>query len=70
MERISKFEMVRLIGERANQLSLGAPPMVDIEDLTDAIQIAEKELRENKIPLVIRRVFPNGNVKEIFMYKD
>jgi len=34
--------------------------LVDLENETDPLQIAIKELREKKIPLVIRRYLPDG----------
>ena len=54
------YEKVRLIGDRTQQLTLGAKPMVkDIERLTSK-EIAELELKHNVIPLIIERVLPNG----------
>ncbi len=41
---------------------MNAPIMVDCENLTSAIEIAEKELRECKIPFTIYRYLPNGEV--------
>jgi len=40
--------------------SMNAPVLVDLEGETDPLQIALKELREKKIPLVIRRYMPDG----------
>lgn len=60
----TRFERVRIIGQRAQQISLGAPPLVDINGLTEALDIAEKEWFENKIPMIIKRTMPNGDVKE------
>lgn len=37
-----------------------APVLVDLEGETDPLQIAIKELREKKIPLVVRRYLPDG----------
>lgn len=62
--KLNKFEKVRVLGARATQISLGAPPMVDITGLTDALSIAEKEMKEKKIPLIIKRIYPDGSVKE------
>ena len=45
---LTKFEKVRILGQRANQLSLGATPLVDITGITDALSIAEKEFNELK----------------------
>ena len=39
--------------------------MVDITGMTNALDIAEKELREKKIPLKVLRVYPDGSVVEI-----
>ena len=39
---------------------MNAPVLVDLEGETDPLQIALKELREKKIPLVIRRFMPDG----------
>ena len=40
--------------------SLNAPVLVDLEGESDPLQIAIKELREKKIPLVVRRYLPDG----------
>lgn len=40
--------------------SMNAPVLVDLEGETDPLQIALKELREKKIPLVVRRYMPDG----------
>jgi hypothetical protein len=37
-----------------------APVLIDVEGMTDPLAIAAKELREKKIPLVIRRYLPDG----------
>jgi DNA-directed RNA polymerase I, II, and III subunit RPABC2 len=63
--RLSKFEKVRIIGQRAEQISLGAPIMVDINGLTDALSIAEKEFAEKKIPFIIERTYPDGTIHKI-----
>ena len=34
--------------------------LIDVEGMTDPLQIAAKELREKKIPLVVRRYLPDG----------
>jgi len=61
---LSKFEKIRVLGQRANQISMGAPPLVDIEGLTDALSIAEKELKEHKIPIKVKRTYPDNSIKE------
>lgn len=61
---LTKFERARVVGQRAKQLSTGAQPLVDIKGLTSAIDIAEKELMNNKIPIIITRTYPNGDTKD------
>ena len=39
---------------------MNAPVLVDLEGETAPLQIAIKELREKKIPLVVRRYLPDG----------
>jgi hypothetical protein len=34
--------------------------LIDVEGMTDPLQIAAKELQEKKIPLVVRRYLPDG----------
>ena len=65
MSYLTKFEKIRVLGARATQISEGAPSTVDTRGLTDAMTIAKKELRENKLPLIIQRVYPGGRVVEI-----
>ena len=65
MPSLTKFEKIRVLGARATQISLGAPSTVDITGLTDAMDIARKELEEKCLPLVIQRKYPNGEVVEI-----
>ncbi|KAF2756467.1 RNA polymerase Rpb6 [Pseudovirgaria hyperparasitica] len=57
---MTKYEKARVLGTRALQISLNAPPMVDLEGETDPLQIAIKELNAKKIPLVVRRYLPDG----------
>lgn len=59
------FKLVaRILGTRALQLSMGAPPMVDVKDETDPLAIAKRELVEKKIPITIRRFLPDGTYED------
>jgi len=49
------YEMTELIGIRATQISQGAPVFVDIEYISDPIEMAKKEIINNKCPLYIKR---------------
>ena len=58
---LTKYEKARVLGTRALQISMNAPVMVDLDGETDPLRIAEKELREKKIPIIIRRYLPDGS---------
>lgn len=57
---MTKYEKARILGTRALQISMNAPVLVDLEGETDPLQIAIKELREKKVPLIVRRYMPDG----------
>ncbi|CCH45473.1 DNA-directed RNA polymerase [Wickerhamomyces ciferrii] len=61
---MTKYERARILGTRALQISMNAPVLVDLEGETDPLQIAIKELSQNKIPLVIRRYLPDGSYED------
>mmetsp|Transcript_23965 Transcript_23965/g.57840 ORF Transcript_23965/g.57840 Transcript_23965/m.57840 type:complete len:163 (+) Transcript_23965:146-634(+) len=61
---LTKYERARVLGTRALQISMNAPVMVDLEGETDPLKIAQKELRERKIPIVIRRYLPDGSYED------
>lgn len=61
---MTKYERARILGTRALQLSMNAPPMVELEGETDPLQIAMKELGERKIPLIIRRYLPDRSYED------
>lgn len=57
---LTKYERARLLGTRALQISQNAPLMVDPKEETDPLRIAQMELQEKKIPLIVRRYLPDG----------
>ncbi|KAH7328603.1 RNA polymerase Rpb6 [Stachybotrys elegans] len=61
---MTKYERARILGTRALQISMNAPVLVDLEGETDPLQIAIKELREKKIPLIVRRYLPDGHYED------
>ncbi len=61
MLSITKFELARLIGVRATQISEGSTPLVNVEELFDPVEIARKEYMEGVIPLDIIREMPSGD---------
>lgn len=61
---ITKYEYVRVYGDRVQQLSLGAKPMIkDIGNMSEK-EIALREIREGVCPIIIRRPLPMGKVEE------
>jgi len=54
-ENLTRFEKARIIGARALQLSMGAKPLIEIEESLDPIDIATLELKKGLIPLDIRK---------------
>jgi DNA-directed RNA polymerase subunit K/omega len=49
------YEMTELIGIRATQIAQGAPVFIDITYISDPIEMAKKELINNRCPLYIKR---------------
>ena len=63
---LTRFEKARIMGARALQLSLGAPPFIPIPKTARiSLDIAMEELEKRVIPIVIRRVLPNGDYQNI-----
>ena len=63
---LTRFEKARIMGSRALQLSLGAPPFIDFsKNTTTSLEIAMEELQQRVIPIVIRRTLPNGDYQNI-----
>lgn len=61
---LDKFERSRLIATRARQLASDCPALVDTTGMTDVEDIAEKEIKEGVIPIIIRRILPNGDYED------
>ena len=38
--------------------------MVELEGETDPLEIATKELREKKLPMIVRRYLPDGSYED------
>jgi len=63
---LTRFEKARITGARALQLSLGAPPFIEIpKTARTSLDIAMEELEQRMIPIVIRRVLPNSDYQNI-----
>jgi len=70
---MTKYEFNAIISLRTSQLSLGTIPFVDIKDNIksnmDLRKIALEELKQNKIPYIVKRPLPN-NKYEYVRVKD
>jgi DNA-directed RNA polymerase I, II, and III subunit RPABC2 len=63
---LTRFEKARIMGARALQLSLGAPVFIEIpKNATTSLEIAMEELKQRVIPIVIKRMLPNGDYQII-----
>ena len=59
---LTKYERARILGQRAKQIESGSEPFVNIpESVIDGHIIAEIELKQKRIPFIIRRPLPNGS---------
>ncbi len=57
---LTKFERARILGVRVQQIAYGAKPNVSSKGMNSIQEIVEEELKQRKIPFIIRRTLPNG----------
>ena len=63
---LTRFEKARILGARALQLSLGAPPFIPVpKEVATSLDLAYSELEKRVIPITIRRMLPNGDFQNI-----
>lgn len=66
VRKLTRFEKARVIGLRALQLTLGAPPLAEAgEGEWDPLEIARSELEAGALPLSLRRTFPDGSFVDV-----
>jgi len=58
-DRLTRFEVARLLGARSLQVALGAPIFVKSEQILSPAQIAKMEFRNKILPITIKRTLPN-----------
>ncbi|RLE46769.1 DNA-directed RNA polymerase subunit K [Candidatus Woesearchaeota archaeon] len=69
-KKFTKYEIARMVGSRALQISMGAPFLIKLsdEDLKkikyNPVEIAKIELEKDVIPMTIRRPAPGAHNKE------
>ncbi|GFT18536.1 nephrocystin-4 [Nephila pilipes] len=61
---MTKYERARVLGTRALQIAMNAPVMVELDGEIDPLQIALKELKARKIPIIIRRYLPDRSYED------
>ena len=60
---ITKYEISKVVGMRTEQLARGAKPHVEWTEGMSARDVAEAELREKRMPLVLLRHMPSGKTE-------
>jgi len=69
-DRLTRFEVARLVGARALQIALGAPVLVSSENkVISPIDFAKIEFKNGIIPITIKRTFPSGEQKIVAVKK-
>lgn len=58
-DKLTRFEVARLVGARSLQIALGAPVLAKTEK-TGPIEIAKEEFYQALIPMTVKRKLPNG----------
>jgi len=63
---MTKYEFTSIIGLRTTHIANGAPPLVElpadfqVESNYELRAVAIRELREGKLPFIVKRTLPNG----------
>ena len=61
---LTKYEKTRVLGQRAKQIDSGSNPFIKIpNNIVDSLVIAEMELKEKKLPYIIKRPIPGGKAE-------
>ena len=53
-EQYTKYEKARIIGARALQIAMGAPVLIETEEI-DPIEIAIQEFELDVVPITVKR---------------
>jgi DNA-directed RNA polymerase I, II, and III subunit RPABC2 len=65
-QNLTRFEKARIIGARSLQISMGSPILIDVPpEISTPMEIASLELKENVLPISIRRTLPDGTFQNI-----
>jgi len=75
-QEFTKFEVARIIGARALQISMDAPLLIKLSDEElnlihyDALKIAEKEFRSGVLPISVKRPMPTKTGAKLQAVRD
>lgn len=58
-DRLTRFEVARLIGARSLQIALGAPILVKTEEEASSIELAKMEFKNKILPITVKRKLPS-----------
>jgi len=53
-DKYTKYEKARIIGARALQIAMGAPVLIETEEI-DPIEVAIEEFEKGVIPITVKR---------------
>ena len=65
---LNKYEQTKILIERIHHLTEGAPPYISIENFDNYYDIALEELKQKKLPYIIKRV--NGDIIDYWKLDD
>jgi DNA-directed RNA polymerase subunit K len=54
MTEFTRYEKARVLGARSLQIAMGAPAFVDIEETDEPMEIAKKEMEQEKLPITVK----------------
>ena len=58
---LTKYEITKIIGHRANELSQGGRAYINVPaHISDLKEIARMELDQRRLPYIVKRPMPNG----------
>ena len=67
---LTKYEYTNILGIRAKQINEGSQPFVTVDkEIIDGYLIAQLEIKQKKLPFIIKRPLPNGGI-EFWKLKD
>ena len=59
-DKLTRFEVARLVGARSLQIALGAPVLIKEKRTLEPIEIAKLEFKSRIIPITVKRKLPLG----------